>query len=143
MLDYTLPHVDLANGQMAVTHLKAFGLNSRNRLRRQRLILSRELKIFSIQNLLHVSHEKKIPSANYLINRDRVWELSRINCFHRGCGSRGALVTRLAQLKTHVSNKTRTKWKSGFFPINQSEKKKKNSAKVSNTHISPKFLLRR
>lgn len=75
--------------------------------------------------------KKKNSSANYLINRDRVWELSRINCFHRGCGSRGALVTRLAQLKTHVSNKTRTKWKSGFFPINQSKKKKKELSKKS------------
>lgn len=28
MLDCTLPHVDQANGQMAVTHLKAFGFNS-------------------------------------------------------------------------------------------------------------------
>lgn len=28
MLDYTLPHVDQANGQTAVTHLKAFGFNS-------------------------------------------------------------------------------------------------------------------
>lgn len=28
MLDYTLPHVDQANGQMAVTHLKAFDFNS-------------------------------------------------------------------------------------------------------------------
>lgn len=26
--DYTLPHVDQTNEQMAVTHLKAFGFNS-------------------------------------------------------------------------------------------------------------------
>ena len=51
MLDYTLPHVDQASGEMAVTHLKAFSFISD---RTQRLIFSWELEIFSIKNLQHV-----------------------------------------------------------------------------------------
>lgn len=47
--DYTLPHVDQTNEQMAVTHLKAFGFNS-YRQPFATTNLSCELKMFSIKD---------------------------------------------------------------------------------------------
>lgn len=82
--------------------------------------------------------KKKIPSANYFINRDRVWELSRINCFHRGCGSRGALVTSLAQ--TEDARVQQNKWKSGF-PSHQSLKKEKKKKRTQQKSQILTYLL--
>lgn len=70
MLDYTLPHVDQANGQMAVTHLKAFGCNSY----RQPFATTKAHFVMRAQNIFHekpptfLTLKKTKTSAYYLMD---------------------------------------------------------------------------